>query len=151
MRVSILDLMLSLQKERNLAYLFISHDFGVVRYFSRGGRIMVMFYGLVVEEGPSEQVIRHPRHPYTYLLLQAIPVPDPSLAGKRKDTDVATQAEGEPAAHGCVFANRCPFVEETCRKSRPPLVEQASGQRVACFFPERVPDPEVFVRQEKSA
>ena len=140
MRLAILDLLLSFQTERQIAFLFISHDFGVVRYFTQGGRIAVMFYGVVVEEGPAEQVIHHPRHPYTYLLLQAIPIPNPELARRRRQEPVAELAEGQPAATGCVFANRCPFAEPQCRSSRPPLRELGPGHRAACLFPERVPD-----------
>lgn len=139
MRVSILDLMLSLRDEYRLSYLFISHDFGVVRYFARGGRIMVMFYGVVVEEGPAEEVITRPRHPYTYLLLQAIPVPDPTRARRSSLEEVSEQVAGEAANEGCVFANRCPYVEKECRATRPPLAETSTGRQVACFFPERVP------------
>ena len=113
MRVSVLDLLLSLRSEQQLAYVFISHDFGVVRYFSRTGRIIVMFFGVIVEEGPAQSVISHPRHPYTFLLLDAIPVPDPRLARRRR-TEATSKAEervtGEPSAVGCVFSNRCPFV-----------------------------------------
>jgi oligopeptide/dipeptide ABC transporter ATP-binding protein len=139
MRLAILDLLLSFQTERQLAFLFISHDLGVVRYFTQGGRIAVMFYGVVVEEGPVEQVIHHPRHPYTYLLLQAIPIPDPPLARRRRHEPIAELVDGQPAVTGCVFANRCPFAEPECRKSRPPLRELRPGHRAACFFPERVP------------
>lgn len=140
MRVAVLDLMLSLRREQGLAYLFISHDFGVVRYFARGGRVVVMFYGVVVEEGPTEEVIAHPRHPYAYLLLQAIPVPDPELARRRQAEAISENVEGEPADDGCVFANRCPFAEPVCRTTRPPLTELSPSHRVACLFPERVPD-----------
>ncbi len=140
MRLAILDLLLSFREQRQLAYLFISHDFGVVRYFSQAGRIVVMFYGVLVEEGPAEQVIQHPRHPYTYLLLQAIPVPDPGLARRRRRAAIEEHTEGAPAAVGCIFQNRCPFVEPQCRSSRPPLTELTDGHRSACFFPDRVPD-----------
>ena len=140
MRVSVLDLMLSLRSGSDLAYLFVSHDFGVVRYFTRGGRVLVMFYGVVVEEGPAEDVIARPRHPYTYLLRQAIPIADPEQAQRNRAEDVHERTEGEPANTGCVFANRCPFAEAVCRTTRPPLVEQASGHLAACLFPERVPD-----------
>src|ERR1700733_961175 len=77
MRISILDLLKSLGESHGLAYLFISHDFGVVRYFAAGEKLIVMFFGVVVESGPVEEVIASPRHPYTYLLLDAIPEPDP--------------------------------------------------------------------------
>jgi oligopeptide/dipeptide ABC transporter ATP-binding protein len=150
MRVSVLDLLLSLRSEQQLAYVFISHDFGVVRYFSRTGRIVVMFFGVIVEEGPAETVISHPRHPYTFLLLDAIPVPDPRLAHRRR-TEATTKAEervtGEPSAVGCVFSNRCPFVEDKCRSEVPPLAEitPGPGHRVACWFPDRVPDLQTLV------
>lgn len=83
MRVAILDLLLSFQRDRGIGYVFISHDFGVVRYFAQGGRIAVMFFGYIVEEGPVEDLITAPKHPYTHMLLQAIPVPDPVLVRKR--------------------------------------------------------------------
>lgn len=145
MRVSVLDLLLSMRSELNLAYVFISHDFGVVRYFARGGRVMVMFFGVVVEEGPAEEVVRHPRHPYTFFLLDAVPVPDPRIARRRR-TEVsqvaAERATGEASASGCVFCHRCPFAEDKCRADAPPLVEAAGGDRhlVACWFPDKVPD-----------
>ncbi len=141
MRVSILDLMLSLRAEaQQLAYVFISHDFGVVRYFARGGRVAVMFYGVIVEEGSTDDVITHPKHPYTYLLLQSIPVPDPVRARRRSADGMIEQAAAAPADEGCVFANRCPFVSPECRRSRPPLTDLGSGHLSGCFFPERVPD-----------
>jgi oligopeptide/dipeptide ABC transporter ATP-binding protein len=150
MRVSVLDLLLSMRSEEKLAYVFISHDFGVVRYFARDGRIVVMFFGVIVEEGPAEQLINHPRHPYTFLLLDAIPIPDPRLARRRR-TEATKAAEeratGEPSATGCVFCNRCPFVEEKCRTSAPPLVEVLPNQRAACWFPDRVPDLQRLVEE----
>lgn len=145
MRVSVLDLLLSLRSEQKLAYIFISHDFGVVRYFSRAGRIVVMFFGVIVEEGPADTIISHPRHPYTFLLLDAIPVPDPKLARRRRTEETKKAEErvtAEPSPRGCVFSNRCPFVEDKCRVEAPPLVETTPGplHRVACWFPDRVPD-----------
>jgi oligopeptide/dipeptide ABC transporter ATP-binding protein len=156
MRVAVLDLLLSLRSEQQLAYVFISHDFGVVRYFSRTGRIIVMFFGVIVEEGPAETVISHPRHPYTFLLLDAIPVPDPRLAHRRRTEATSKAAErvtGEPSAVGCVFSNRCPFVEDKCRSEVPPLAETVPGpgHRVACWFPERVPDLQTLVDETLQA
>lgn len=103
---------------------------------------MVMFYGVVVEEGPTEELIRRPRHPYTYLLLEAIPVPDPRVAGQRSLQVNTAEVEGAPSGRGCIFVNRCPFAEDKCRKERPPLQPDQIGRRVACHFPERVPEPE---------
>ncbi|HEX3812947.1 MAG TPA: ABC transporter ATP-binding protein [Mycobacteriales bacterium] len=140
MRLAILDLLRSFQHQRQLAYLFISHDFGVVRYFAQAGRILVMFYGVVIEEGPTEELIHRPRHPYTFQLLQAIPIPDPALARRRQQQSLDPHIEGEPAATGCVFANRCPFAEARCRDTQPPLAELTPGHRTACFFPDRIPE-----------
>ena len=142
-RVAVLDLLLSLQADEGLSYIFISHDFGVVRYFTRGGRIVVMFFGQIVEEGPAEEVIGRPRHPYSYQLLEAIPVPDPrtvrSRAAQIDEADLEDRVDQPPATTGCIFANRCPFVEDACRETRPPLAEIGPGHRAACLFPERVP------------
>lgn len=139
MRVAILDLLRAFSREHGVACLFISHDLGVVRYFSQGGRTLVMFYGVVVEEGPTEDVILHPAHPYTYMLLQAVPVPNPGLARERASARTPEQSQGEPSESGCVFANRCPFAEPECRATRPTLAELRPGHRAACYFPERVP------------
>ncbi len=139
LRVAILDLLLSFRQQRELAYMFISHDLGLVRYFAQGGRIVVMFYGVVVEEGPCEEVINRPKHPYTFLLLEAIPVPDPEVASQRRTEELERYAEGQVAATGCVFYNRCPFAEDACRQARPPLAEVGAGHAAACFFPEKVP------------
>jgi oligopeptide/dipeptide ABC transporter ATP-binding protein len=151
MRVAILDLLLSFQQERGIGYMFISHDFGVVRYFAQGGRIAVMFFGSIVEEGPTEELITAPKHPYTHMLLQAIPVPDPVLARERERADNGKRdLLGEPAGQGCVFANRCPLVRDVCRRSAPPLAEVSGGHRAACFFSDEVP-PLRHLRREGEA
>jgi oligopeptide/dipeptide ABC transporter ATP-binding protein len=144
MRLAILDLLRSLGQERHAATLFISHDLGVVRYFSRGGRILVMFYGVIVEDGPAEDVILHPGHPYTYRLLEAVPVAHPALARHRsaeRASESLENVEGQPSGTGCVYSSRCPFAGPRCRQSRPALVELRTGHRTACYFPERVPSP----------
>lgn len=138
-RVAVLDLLLSLRDRHGIAYLFITHDLGVVSYFAEGGRVVVMFFGVVVEEGPTEEVIYRPRHPYTYLLLEAVPVPDPALAEVRAASELAMDSDAGPSRQGCIFSNRCPFVESQCRKLRPPLVDDGAGHSVACFFPQRTP------------
>jgi oligopeptide/dipeptide ABC transporter ATP-binding protein len=140
MRVAILDLLLSFRRDRGIGYMFISHDFGVVRYFAQGGRIAVMFFGSIVEEGPTEDVITTPKHPYTHMLLQAIPVPDPALARERESQNAdAERLIGEPATQGCVFANRCPLVQDVCRRVAPPLAEVNGRHRAACHFSDQVP------------
>jgi oligopeptide/dipeptide ABC transporter ATP-binding protein len=155
MRISILDLLKSLGQSHGLAYVFISHDFGVVRYFAAGGRIIVMFFGVVVESGPVEDVITKPRHPYTYLLLDAIPEPDPRRARRRRSeaTRVAAErVEAQPASTGCIFANRCPFVRDRCREERPPSlpVEGSPGHLSACWYPESIPAAQAQTAQAQT-
>jgi oligopeptide/dipeptide ABC transporter ATP-binding protein len=144
LRISILDLLKSLGESQGLAYLFISHDFGVVRYFAAGGRIIVMFFGVVVESGPVEEVIARPQHPYTFLLLDAVPEPNPRRARRRRSeaTRIAAERiEAYPAATGCIFANRCPFARDRCHRDRPPSlpVNGAESHRSACWYPELIP------------
>lgn len=140
MRVAILDLLLGFKRDRGITFVFISHDFGVVRYFAQGGRIAVMFFGYVVEEGPTEDVITSPKHPYTHMLLEAIPIPDPKLARKRaEDDEESARLIGSPAETGCVFANRCPMVRNICRVERPPLKDLGDGHSSACHFADQVP------------
>lgn len=142
MRVSILDLLLKFKKERGIGFVFISHDLGVVRYFAQGGKVAVMFFGYIVEDGPTDMVITTPKHPYTHMLLEAIPIPDPKVARARaEETEGVEELVGEPSDIGCVFANRCPFVQDICRTQRPPLQDLGSGHRSACHFPEKVPLP----------
>lgn len=144
LRVSLLDLLLSVGAQYRIGYVFISHDFGVVRYFAQGGRIIVLFFGVVVETGSVDEVIAHPRHPYTYLLLEAIPIADPRQARRVRSEAgrVATERmQASPTVDGCVFAHRCPFARDRCRTTRPPLTEvgTGSGHWSACWFPEEVP------------
>jgi oligopeptide/dipeptide ABC transporter ATP-binding protein len=104
---------------------------------------MVMFFGVVVEQGPCEEVISHPRHPYTYLLLEAVPVPNPRLRRLRlgdAKTAVANRVEAAPSAKGCIFSNRCPYAEPRCFAERPMLQDLAPSHQAACWFPERVPN-----------
>lgn len=144
MRVSLLDLMLGFQKNSGMAYIFVSHDLGVVRYFACEGRLVVMFYGVIVEEGPTEEVVTRPSHPYTCSLLESLPVPDPRRARLRRENEEATQfkaAEATPVVTpddtGCVFRRRCPLAQERCNEA-PPLRDLGMSHRAACWFPDRV-------------
>jgi oligopeptide/dipeptide ABC transporter ATP-binding protein len=143
MRVSLLDLLLGFQQDTGMAYIFVSHDLGVVRYFASDGRIAVMFYGVIVEEGTTEDVITRPSHPYTCSLLQSLPVPDPRRARDRRQNQKAarfTSAEtGSVRASetGCVFRHRCPLAQDQCAQT-PPLSDLGSNHRAACWFPDKV-------------
>jgi oligopeptide/dipeptide ABC transporter ATP-binding protein len=145
MRVSLLDLLLRFRQESQMAYIFVSHDLGVVRYFAGDGRIVVMFYGVVVEEGATEDVITQPGHPYTCSLLQSLPVPDPRRARSRRGSEAAvrfTPAVAESDAGraddtGCVFRQRCPLARDKCAQS-PPMSDLGGNHRAACWFPGEV-------------
>ena len=114
----VLNLMVRLQRERELTYVFISHDLSVVEHVSDS--IAIMYLGRIVEKGPVDRIFEHPAHPYTRALLQAIPNPDPR---KRRDH---VPVEGEAPSPvspppGCAFHPRCPFVIDECRAALPAL------------------------------
>jgi len=138
LRLGILDLMLELRQRLRTAYLFVTHDFGAARYFSAkgGGRIAVMYLGKIVEIGPAEDVIRDPLHPYTRVLLSAVPLPDPEVSRKKrpiqlKSLDIPSPLNPPP---GCKFHTRCPFEVDVCSREEPPLTEVRLGHYVACWL-----------------
>jgi oligopeptide/dipeptide ABC transporter ATP-binding protein len=143
MRVSLLDLLLGFRRDTGTAYLFVSHDLGVVRYFAGDGRIVVMFYGVIVEEGAAEDVITRPGHPYTCSLLQSLPVPDPRRARRRRQNQAvarftpAAPGPGQAGDTGCVFRRRCPLAQDQCLQA-PPANDLGGNHRAVCWFPGQV-------------
>ena len=117
-RSQVLNLLLRLQRERGLTYIFISHDLSVVEHISDS--VAIMYLGRIVEKGPTEQIFARPAHPYTRALMAAIPVPDP---GQRRQTaplrGEAPSAMSPPS--GCPFHPRCSYAIEACRSIVPPL------------------------------
>mgnify|MGYP005853905745 CR=1 FL=1 len=133
-QAQILNLLKAIQKERNLALLFVSHNLAVVRYLA--DRVAVMYLGRVVETGPVARIFESPEHPYTRALLASVPIPDPKLARARKhqalEGELPSPAERQ---NGCAFASRCPIVTERCRIAVPQLatLRGDAAHRVRCI------------------
>jgi peptide/nickel transport system ATP-binding protein len=131
-RAQILNLLEDMKRRYGLTLLFIAHDLAVVKAVS--DRIAVMYLGKLCEVGPTEQLFAQPAHPYTALLLEAIPVPDPTVK------PAANVAVGEPPSplappSGCRFRTRCPRADGLCASAVPELREIAAGQFAACHHP----------------
>ena len=131
-QAQIVSLLERIQDEKGLSYLFIAHDLTMVRHISH--RIGVMYMGGLVEIGPADEICEHPIHPYTKLLMSAIPIPDPVQA--RRQHPQLPEGEVPSPIHlpaGCPFAPRCPHAKPECRETVPPL-KDAGGRQVACFL-----------------
>jgi oligopeptide transport system ATP-binding protein len=129
-QAQVLNLLIDLQEEYKLAYLFISHDLAVMRHISH--RIAVMYLGRIVELTDKRTLFTTPMHPYTEALLSAAPIPDPTKKRRRLiiQGDVPSPAKPPP---GCHFHTRCPFALPACKEIDPPLLEIAPGHHVACI------------------
>jgi len=136
-QAQILNLLMDLEQELGLTYMFITHDMSVVKHIST--RIMVMYLGKCVEMAGSDELFRNPRHPYTQALLSAIPVPD--LAARDKDFVILRGEVSNPinVQPGCRFAKRCDFCTEACTRSDPEPVQVAPDHVVSCVL--AGPDP----------
>ncbi|CAN5335893.1 dipeptide ABC transporter ATP-binding protein [soil metagenome] len=132
-QAQVINLMVSLQKELQLTYLFISHDLSVVEYIS--DRIMIMYLGRIVEEGPKRTIFDSPKHPYTRALIASAPVRDP----RKREVRVALKGEIPSAMNppaGCAFHPRCPYMIPACKEIIPPLEAVNDGDpthRAACI------------------
>ena len=128
-QAQILNLMQDLQEELNLTYMFITHDLSVVRHFSND--IVVMYLGQMVESAPAKALFKNPMHPYTKVLLSAIPVPDPDFKMERIPLkgELTSPINPEP---GCRFAKRCPYATEGCTSNEMTLKEMEPGHFVSC-------------------
>ena len=135
-QAQILNLLKSLQKELNLTFLFVGHGLGAVNYVS--DRIAVMYLGKIVEIGEAEDVFRHPVHPYTKALLDAVPVPDPEEKEKEHELLQGEIGSSMSPPEGCRFHTRCPFATPECSMAEPAMQNVAkdgeSAHYAACIF-----------------
>jgi len=130
-QAQVLNLLMDLQEERGISYLFISHDLGVVEHI--GHRIAVMYLGEIVELAPKEEIFEAPLHPYTEALIAAAPIADPR-SGRNKivlEGDIPSPIAPPP---GCRFHTRCPIAVARCHQEPPRLREVAPGRTVACHL-----------------
>ena len=140
-RIGILNLMLELKEKQDLAFLYVTHDLASARYVADD--ILVMYAGQIVEQGPADQVLAEPLHPYTQLLLAS--VPDPSRDGHEEievRKGLAAAAVDPPEA--CRFVGRCPISVDVCTRVTPPLVEARPQQSARCH----VNAPSPAIREE---
>jgi oligopeptide/dipeptide ABC transporter ATP-binding protein len=131
-QAQVLNLLQELQKRLGLSYLFISHNLATVE--SIADRVLVMYLGRLVEEGPVGKVFAVPRHPYTRGLLDSVPSIDPRLRGRLKPVTGELPSPLNPPP-GCPFAPRCSWAVEVCRRVLPPLLPDGPGRAHACLYP----------------
>jgi peptide/nickel transport system ATP-binding protein len=133
-RTEVMKLMLEMVRKAKCTFLYITHDVALTRYMCN--RIAVMYLGKIVEMGSTEELIRHPAHPYMEALIAAVPVPDPTA----RRTEVVIKGEVPSAVNppsGCRFHPRCPYAKDICKKEEPRLSKTSKERYVACHFPLR--------------
>ena len=130
-QAQVVNLLMDLQEEFSLTYLFIAHDLSVVEHIS--DRVAVMYLGKIVEVAEAEVLYRNPQHPYTKALLSAVPVPDPTAKSERiaLKGDLPSPAEPPP---GCAFHPRCPVAVEVCSRVMPRLLDSGGGHLASCHL-----------------
>lgn len=130
-QAQIINLLKELQRDRNLAYVFISHDLSVVKFIS--DKILVMYLGAVMEFGTKEDIFKNPLHPYTKALFSAVPNPDPTMKTKRIKLEGDIPSPANPPK-GCRFHTRCPYATEVCKHVVPEYREYEPGHFTACHL-----------------
>ena len=130
-QAQIINLLKKLQRERQLAYVFISHDLSVVKFIS--DKILVMYLGAVMEFGTKEDIFRNPMHPYTKALFSAVPNPDPTMKMDRIKLQGDIPSPANPPK-GCRFHTRCPYAKEVCKHVTPEYKEYENGHFAACHL-----------------
>ncbi len=130
-QAQVINLLMDLQAEFHLSYLFVAHDLAVVEHISH--RVAVMYLGKIVEIAPTSAIFGAPLHPYTEALLESVPVPDPTVQKERRVLGGDVPSPIDPPS-GCRFHTRCPYAENICRSEEPPLRAVAPERLVACHF-----------------
>jgi oligopeptide transport system ATP-binding protein len=132
-QAQILELLAAIKREHGTGIVFVSHNLAVVRRLCE--RVLVMYLGRVVESGPTESVFRHPRHPYTRVLLDSVPLLDPSRERARLATQTLSGDTPSSVTRpgGCSFHTRCPAASSTCAVTSPEPEQVADGHEVACL------------------
>ena len=130
-QAQVLNLLGNLKDELGLTVIFIAHDLSVVEHIC--DRIAVMYVGKIMEIAESEELLRHPKHPYTEALVSAVPPADPDVQLDRIILDGDVPSPANPPS-GCVFHPRCRYAEEICTQEEPPLEEISAGHMAACHF-----------------
>jgi peptide/nickel transport system ATP-binding protein len=130
-QAQVINLMMDLQREKRLSYLFIAHDLAVVEHISH--KIAVMYLGKIVEYADKRTLFTRPLHPYTEALLSAVPVPNPKLKRQKRLLQGDVPSPINPPS-GCAFHTRCPYAEPRCKTDTPHLVEISPGHGVSCHL-----------------
>jgi peptide/nickel transport system ATP-binding protein len=138
-RIGILNLMLQLKEEHRIAFLYVTHDLASARYVADD--ILVMYAGQIVEQGPVEEVLADPLHPYTRLLLSAVPDPATGVEGKQIEIRKGLASAAVDPPEGCRFVARCPLAIGVCSQVTPELVEARPAQSARCHVTAPAPDP----------
>lgn len=133
-QAQVINMLKKLKDEMELTYLFIAHDLSVVKYIS--DRVIVMYLGMIVEIGETEELYEHPYHPYTQAMLSAIPVADPKKSREQESITISGEVPSPINPPDCCrFVDRCPKAKDLCRSKIPDLKEINNGHKVACHFP----------------
>jgi peptide/nickel transport system ATP-binding protein len=135
LRATILESLLRLYTDFGISLVYITHD--LTTAYQLSGNILTLYQGAVAEVGDVERVIKAPQHPYTQLLVGSIPLPNPKLRSRTRQTP--NQDESVDASTGCRFANRCPHASAECRASAPPLYRTEPTRATACYLYKAAP------------
>jgi len=132
-KAQIINLLYDLQRETGVSILFISHDLAIVRQIAT--RVMVMYLGKLMEDGPARELFAHQYHPYTQALLSAVPIPDPVMEQSRRHILLKDDVPSplDPPS-GCVFRTRCPVVKPNCILEIPAITHPEKDRQVACHY-----------------